>query len=365
MYQAELDKLKNLFIENSTVIKNEILDVDLPNKSIDIITPYSTSKKLLTNYVTLDYDHAVNIIDLIEKIQNYVKDLSITKPLNFVMIANSGYGKSYFIKSLAEEMAKDNIVPITFNMSNMEEISNFLYPLEEIRNLKISDKLPLLFIDEFDSHDDNYSLLLPLMWDGELYISNQTLKLGKLVIILAGSKKRIKDIIRNINNDNKKFKLRQGESKLIDLLSRINGGVFNIPDLDYKRGDRNRRVDKICLTISLLKKRFGQDLHEISWALLKFIAETKFKYGVRSIAYFIDLITNKLINKNQLTIEDLKRLPFNSVSEFRKSILVYHIVLNKSMTIAKIISKWGNLMKNNSLVTVSKKISNTWWDVDF
>ncbi len=51
--------------------------------------------------------------------------------------------------------------------------------------------------------------------------------------------------------------------KLIDLVSRINGGEIEIPPMDLVENGRDRRADKICLTISLLRARFGTDLELI------------------------------------------------------------------------------------------------------
>src|SRR5436853_4340210 len=78
--------------------------------------------------------------------------------------------------------------------------------------------------------------------------------------------------------------------KLVDLLSRINGGIINIPDLDLRSEHRDRRVDKVCIAVGLSKARFGDDLSEMPRSLLRFIAHTTFRYGVRSIAHLIDLI---------------------------------------------------------------------------
>ena len=75
---------------------------------------------------------------------------------------------------------------VDYNMANLQSIEDLSQPLDAIRNLKVIDKLPILFLDEFDSDKRNYSLLLPLLWDGELHIGHSNLMLGKLVIILAG-----------------------------------------------------------------------------------------------------------------------------------------------------------------------------------
>jgi hypothetical protein len=81
-----------------------------------------------------------------------------------------------------------------------------------------------------------------------------------------------------------------GEGKLVDLLSRINGGELEIPPLDLVSNDRDRRADKVCLTISLLEARFGPSVELVPLSLLRFVATSSFRYGVRSLVHLIDLI---------------------------------------------------------------------------
>ena len=114
-------------------------------------------------------------------------------------------------------------------------------------------------------------------------------------------------------------------TKIVDLMSRINGGLFEIPDLDFQKNNRDRRVDKICLTISLMQRRFGDKLCLVPWALLKFIGESKFRYGVRSIAQLIDLIPNSDKITDRITMDELN-LPFTSSVVLKKSSIAYHIL---------------------------------------
>jgi hypothetical protein len=128
---------------------------------------------------------------------------------------------------------------------------------------------------------------------------------------------------RNYGNEQEPQK--DNKNKLFDLLSRINGGIIEIPDLDLDTKDRNRRVDKICIAISLLQKRFGSYLQLVPWRLLRFIAITEFRYGIRSIASLVDLIPYKIDDSESILNNDLK-LPLNSLVELKKSSLAYHLI---------------------------------------
>jgi len=159
-------------------------------------------------------------------------------------------------------------------MTNFQSVNDLLYPLEAVRNLKVKDKLPILFLDEIDSNNSHFASLLPLLWDGEMFVGGRNINIGKVVIIMAISdEKKIQD--KNIN-------------KLDDFLSRINGGFIRLPPLDPTDEHDGRFADKVCIALSLLERRYGENIKYAPWNIISFIGKTEFKYGVRSIAYIID-----------------------------------------------------------------------------
>ena len=195
-------------------------------------------------------------------------------------------------------------------------------PLDAARNYKVEDRLPLLFLDEFDARTENFPLLLPLLWDGEITIGEHDLKLGKVVIVLAGSHPRLPDAMERARSMERErsisSELVPGASypKFIDLLSRINGGVLTIPALSDPTHTWQRRADKICIAVSLLRERFGHSLRRVPLPLLRFIAQAEFRYGVRSIAHLIDLIPhNKGIH--ELRLKQLS-LPLDKLHDLKK-----------------------------------------------
>jgi hypothetical protein len=231
-------------------------------------------------------------------------------------------------------MAEDGVSAVTFNMASLESVDDFIQPLEEVRNVKVVDKIPLLFLDEFDSDPRNYSLLLPLLWDGELSVGQRRLRIGKVVTILAGSGGAISAVMKNAKSMRPEADDNVG--KLPDLLSRINGGELTIPNLDEVSANRDRRFDK---------------LNSVPWAFLKFIAETKFRYGVRSISHLIDLIPSQDPNKDVLAVSELQ-LPLGSAKALKGSSLAFHLVAEDGP--AAIIETWKNAKASDVLVKFSK-----------
>src|SRR5207248_2329447 len=115
------------------------------------------------------------------------EDASQRRPLNFLMLASPGAGKSHFIKCIASQLGDRNIGAITFNMVGLQRLEDLIPALDAARNVKVEDRLPLLFLDEFDAHVENTALLLPLLWDGQVTVGQHDLRLGKIVVVLAGS----------------------------------------------------------------------------------------------------------------------------------------------------------------------------------
>jgi hypothetical protein len=266
--------------ESRRIILDTIIDIGrLPDARFPLAI--AESETLLKGYATLDDQHRGDIQKLMKQISSYLQDSSRKRPFNALMLAAPGAGKSHFIKQLASAMTEERVQAVTFNMATMQSPDDMAQPIDELRNLKVNDRFPLLFLDEFDSDSSRYAALLPLLWDGELQIGHRDLKLGKAVIVLAGSNP---DLPKAMDQSAKMRLETDGTDgfgsggKLIDLLSRINGGVINIPDLDLRSEDRDRRVDKVCIAVALIKGRFGNDISEIPRSLLRFIAQTTFRY---------------------------------------------------------------------------------------
>lgn len=317
-----LKHIANQFAEARKTIATEVIDGSSRNQEIDLVSPYRLSKNLLGEYVTLDFPHWKQLRELRRTITQYAADRSRRRPLNIMMHAEPGSGKSHLVKCLARSLEVQHASAVDYNLASLQSIEDMLQPLDAVRNLKVQDRLPILFLDEFDSDPARYALLLPLLWDGELNIAHRNLKLGKLVIILAGSGQSISTAISAAKGMQPTTPL---NGKIVDLLSRINGGELEIPPLDLVNQDRDRRVDKVCLTLSLLEARFGTSIELVPVSLLRFVAKSSFRYGVRSLAHLIDLIEPPEPPKNKEIEAQQLHLPLKSVTALRDSSLAYHL----------------------------------------
>ena len=314
---------------------------------VSLLSPYVFSTMAVPGYSTLDAAHLREIKALIAKIRTYANDKSRRRPLNILLHAAPGSGKSHFVECLARRLSDDRIKDVAFNMTSMRSIDDLAAPIDRVRDLKVADRLPLLFLDEFDSNPENYARLLPLLWDGKIDVEGRLLQTGKMIVVLAGSGKRIGEL--SCAAKSLKDATEKGDGKLVDLLSRINGGEVSIPSLDEVSPTRDRRVDKVCLSVALIRQRFGSSLHRVPWALLRFIADTKFRHGSRSVATLLELVPSTCVKAAELQLGDTC-LPLDSVDTLTASSLIYHLAESSA---AGVVERWKKLSKSSALVEIA------------
>src|SRR5262249_10331068 len=130
---------------------SEAVIADAARPDARVALALTESESLLKEYATLDEPHRSEISDVIQRIRAYLRDSTRKRPFNVLMLASPGAGKSHFIERLASSMAAERVQAVTFNMATMTSASDIAQPIDELRNLKVNDKFPLLFLDEFDS----------------------------------------------------------------------------------------------------------------------------------------------------------------------------------------------------------------------
>lgn len=306
------------------------------------------SVKQFAGYATLDSEHINRINKIIRDVERYIADKSKkARPLNFLMLAAPGAGKSHFIKCIATTLQSHKVEAVTFNMAGQRQ-EDLIPPLDEARNLKVQDTIPLLFLDEFDADESNTALLLPLLWDGELSLGQRDLKLGKVIIVLAGSHPSLQTTMNHARSMKLEVQIGEGRNpKLVDLLSRINGGIIEIPPFRDPSKKLDRSFDKVCVAVVLLRERFP-NLKQVPIALLEFLALTDFRYGSRSIAHFVNMIS--YTESNKLRIEDI-HLPISDPGKLKEDSLAYHLLHDDQSH--GVVDTWKKVKANRSTLPVN------------
>lgn len=317
------------------------------------VVAVALSASVIPGYATLDRNHAQQLRGIIEKINRYSADQSQTHPLNFLMIASPGAGKSHMIECIASSMhATGNA--ITFNMATMGQNEDLIHAIDEARNIKIRDRLPIIFFDEFDTDRSKLPLLLPLLWDGRINIGSRDLRIGRSVFFLAGSGAELPEAIKQARS------LKPLESqpedfapKLLDLLSRINGDIVSIPKFRDREQFIDRRPDKVCIAVHLLRRRFGKSLNSVALGLLRFIALVDFRYDVRSINCLIDSIPF-VEDCTKLESKLLRKLPFRSSEALQQSHLSSHFTHGEQAE--GVVSLWERCFKSDEMIPISSPL---------
>jgi predicted hydrocarbon binding protein len=325
-----------------------------PDKALFL---YAVEKSLthLAGYASLNYNHVSTLVDLQASVANYDKSTSgkqadDIKPLTWLITSNPGEGKSHLVSCIAKAPdLKGKVSLVSYNMANMRTADDLIHALDEVRNVSVTGKLPMLFLDEVDHKEDNFGLLLPLLWDGEIQVGINRISIGRAVIVAAGSKPYVVNR-RQAPPPTAKFR---------DFISRIKFDTA-IPPLE-PNGPGG--IDQVCIAIAILRhtyktenapeehktkghktkehktKKHNKDdptekkkteLRSVPVRLLNFIYRTRFYYGVRSIRHLLDHLMNpkdknKDIDDNGvLRIERLEKM-LSTPELAAKSGLLTHI----------------------------------------
>lgn len=308
--------------ETVDLLKKELCEKE-PTGSWSMAPYLKDAQAALPGYITLDERHVKEIEAARGDIVNYLADRTRTRPQNWLLVAEPGSGKSHFVKCLARTIAP-NLGVVTFNMATMTDTRGLESALTEVQNTYMNNnRQSILFLDEFDSSASNYTLLLPLLWDGEFASSERRLRIPKSVIVLAGSSPKLIEVMEQVKSMRANL-LSNDLGKMVDFMSRINGGVLRIPPLEGSEEHDKRTMDKVCIACELMLRRFTT-LQSVPWSLLRFVADTRFRYGVRSIAHFVDMLATDCVQDSQMLIQRLG-IPLHDARALLETSLAYHLI---------------------------------------
>jgi len=153
------------------------------------------------DFVTRNDQYYKHVARIRQNIKTYIRKHRPKRPLNILLAAPPGAGKSFLIKQIIKALQKEQIKTITggsFTDASFEEIyisaldsSDELFAMfRRIQSLNLEYKIPVVFFDEIDSPINGrtvYSKLLAPMWDGQFYIGKEKFLLGPAVFFFAGS----------------------------------------------------------------------------------------------------------------------------------------------------------------------------------
>lgn len=200
-----------------------------------------------------------------EAIERYFKDTGETRPLNCLLTASPGTGKSFLINEIARSVQARFY---EINISQCGSVDQVLAQLAGIAGQSAGAKI--LMLDEVDTlvgGNHIYPLLLAPLWDGKVFFGQQEWNLGKrFVSVLIASQRKFLEQLTSSDPER--------ADKGVDLVTRINGPRIelrapaealsrgDVEGLDIRREDACR-ADFAYLVASIVR-RYHSEVHWIS-----------------------------------------------------------------------------------------------------
>jgi hypothetical protein len=148
-------------------------------------------KPVFGDFVTRNDGFSNELINLHNIVNSYASRRDAKRPLNILLAAEPGNGKSFLINQLADSITSSIKVDFEeFHVVSFSSMSDLHGVFQRIQSANLNGKLPFILFDEVDGKvkDKNiFANLLAPMWDGVFYDGKEKFTLGKAVLFFAGS----------------------------------------------------------------------------------------------------------------------------------------------------------------------------------
>jgi hypothetical protein len=234
-------------------------------------------------------------------ISEYLASPGRPRPLNLSVFGPPGSGKSFAIKQMASVIApeQNRLGSLEFNLSQFQSVTDLPNALQQVRDLRLREFLPLVFWDEFDSTLDGRELgwlssFLAPMQDGSFTQNGIVRPIGPAIFIFAGGTHATME----------SFKARALElpgAKATDFLSRLRGFVNVLGPNPDAVDDRTFPLRRAILLRAILQRNApqifaGEEMRIDNSLLAAFLDVPEYLHGSRSMEAIIEMsaISRKL-----------------------------------------------------------------------
>ncbi len=207
-------------------------------------------------------------------VTTYVGREKPSRPLNLLLAANPGSGKSFLVKELSKQISGDTEF-LEYHVASFRKIDDLFSIFQRIQSLNLEGKLPFVLLDEVDGRvagEYIFPNLLAPLWDGVFHIGQERHHLGRAVLFFAASALLSSPSVENVlgKTDQQvtypefaekwrqkvKAELRESEiPKARDFIDRIDL-LLCIPPIDFTISDGDPAEEYKLLACILVKKHF-------------------------------------------------------------------------------------------------------------
>jgi hypothetical protein len=233
----------------------------------------------------------------------YIQGGRQKRPLNIAVFGAPGSGKSFGVIQVAGSLLPGQIQVLEFNLSQMKTTADLTAALHQVRDVNLSNKIPLVFWDEFDSTLDGKPLgwlryFLAPMQDGAFTEGQLSHSIGRAIFVFAGGTSHRLEDFQNVLPD-AAFRSAKGP----DFVSRLKGFINILGPNPQKDGqpaspyeDPYYIIRRAILLNSIFKRntpqlfsyRDGKERLHIDPGVLRALLHIdEYKHGIRSIESII------------------------------------------------------------------------------
>ena len=170
------------------------IELDVASRTEPISDP-KVIQPAFANFVTRNDGFLTHVRDVRDQISIYINKTASKRPLNILLAAPPGSGKSFLIKQIINSLvSKNSNLQVSFEetyIASLENVDELFKIFQRVQSLNLKGKIPVVFFDEIDaqvaSSSHVYSKFLAPMWDGTFYVGKEKLFLGKCIFFFAGS----------------------------------------------------------------------------------------------------------------------------------------------------------------------------------